>query len=109
MRIFITKEDIMFFGEKLISKDEIIKIDNSDIYQIKTDSTIIELTINQILNDGRFSEVKERQDFNIKTEELSDEEDVEIKRFRIQLDVTTNRKKLREIETFMRKTLEDMI
>ncbi len=108
MRIFITKEDIVFFGEKIISKGEILKVDN-DIYQIKTDSTIIELTINQITKDGRFSEIKERQDFNIKTEELTDEEDIEYKRFRIQLDVTTNRKKLREIEIFMRKTLEDMI
>lgn len=108
MRIFITKEDIVFFGEKIISKGEILKVDN-DIYQIKTDSTIIELTINQITKDGRFSEIKERQDFNIKTEELTEEEDIEYKRFRIQLDVTTNRKKLREIEIFMRKTLEDMI
>ena len=80
-----------------------------DIHKIQTDSTIVEINLNQILNDGRFSEIKERPDLNIKTEELTEEEDTEIKRFRIQLDVTTNRKKLREIEIFMRKTLENMI
>lgn len=108
MRIFIAKEDIMFFGEILIPKDEIIKVHN-DIYKIQTSTAIIELTLSQILNDNRFAEMKNRQDFNVKTEELTEEEDNEFKRFRIQLDVTTNRKKLREIEIFMRKTLEDMI
>ena len=41
--------------------------------------------------------------------EITEDEELEVKKFRIQLDVTTNRKKLREIENFMRKTLEEML
>jgi hypothetical protein len=66
--------------------------------------------LEQLINDPRFEEVIEKKkDLNFIVEEVLDEEDSEVKRFRIQLDVTTNRKKLREIENFMRKTLEDML
>ncbi len=52
-------------------------------------------------------EVKEELKFEV--QELTEEEELEVKKFRIQLDVTTNRKRLREIENFMRKTLEEML
>lgn len=49
------------------------------------------------------------EELNFEIKELTEEEELEVKKYRIQLDVTTNRKKLREIENFMRKTLEEMI
>lgn len=54
-------------------------------------------------------ELKIKEDINFEVKELSEDEELEVKKYRIQLDVTTNRKKLREIEIFMRKTLEEML
>lgn len=57
-----------------------------------------------------FKEVVEsKQELNFDVQEITEDEELEVKKFRIQLDVTTNRKKLREIENFMRKTLEEML
>ena len=57
-----------------------------------------------------FEEIVEpKQELNFEVQEITDDEELEVKKFRIQLDVTTNRKKLREIENFMRKTLEEML
>lgn len=53
--------------------------------------------------------IKIKEDLNFEIKELSEDEELEVKKYRIQLDVTTNRKKLREIENFMRKTLEEML
>jgi hypothetical protein len=53
--------------------------------------------------------VEPKQELKFEVQELTEDEDLEVKRYRIQLDVTTNRKKLREIENFMRKTLEEML
>ena len=68
------------------------------------------LGLAEILSDKRFQEVIEpKQELNFEVQELTEEEELEVKKFRIQLDITTNRKKLREIENFMRKTLEEML
>jgi hypothetical protein len=53
--------------------------------------------------------VEPKQELKFEVQELTEDEDLEVKRYRIQLDVTTNRKKLREIENFMRKTLDGML
>jgi hypothetical protein len=53
--------------------------------------------------------VEPKQELKFEVQELTEDEDLEVKRYRIQLDVTTNRKKLREIENFMRKKLEEML
>jgi hypothetical protein len=111
MRIFIAKEDINVFGSTIVQQNQMIKfLDNEPTHTIKSGTTTMEVTLEQLINDPRFEEVLEKKkDLNFIVEEVPDEEDLEVKRFRIQLDVTTNRKKLREIENFMRKTLEEML
>jgi len=111
MRIFIAKEDINVFGSTIVQQDQMIKfLDDETTHKINTGTTTIQVTLEQLINDIRFEEVLEKKkDLNFIVEEVPDEEDLEVKRFRIQLDVTTNRKKLREIENFMRKTLEEML
>jgi hypothetical protein len=111
MRIFIAKEDINVFGSTIVQQNQMIKFMDDEItHKINTGTTTIQVTLEQLINDPRFEEVVEKKkDLNFIVEEVSDEEDLEVKRFRIQLDVTTNRKNLREIENFMRKTLEDML
>lgn len=108
MRKFSVKEEVIFFNASIFSKDEIIEID--DIYQVDKDGVKFPLSIKDILVDKRFQEIIEpKQELNFDIQELTEDEDIEVKRYRIQLDVVTNRKKLREIENFMRKTLEEML
>jgi hypothetical protein len=115
MRIFIAKEDINIFGCTIVKQEQMIKfLDDETTHKINTGTTTMDVTLEQLTNDSRFEEVKllpveEKKELNFTIDEIPDEEDLEVKRFRIQLDVTTNRKKLREIENFMRKTLEEML
>ena len=46
-----------------------------------------------------FDEVQEKEELNIIIEEVPEDDDTQVKRWRIQLDVTTTRKKLKEIES----------
>lgn len=108
MRKFLVKEDIIIFSKVVLNKDEVIEL--NDVYHLEYDESKIPLNIDSIINDKRFKEIiEQKQELNFDVQELTEEEDLEVKKFRIQLDVTTNRKKLREIENFMRKTLEEML
>lgn len=108
MRKFLVIDEVVFFNTLIFSKDETIEVD--DVYQVDKDGIKFPLSIKDILIDKRFQEVIEpKQELNFDVQEVTEDEELEIKKFRIQLDVTTNRKKLREIENFMRKTLEEML
>ncbi len=108
MRKFLVIDEVSFFNTSIFSKDEIIEVD--DVYQVDKDGIKFPLSIKDILVDKRFKEVFEpKQELKFEVQELTEDEDLEVKRYRIQLDVTTNRKKLREIENFMRKTLDEML
>ena len=107
-RKFLIIDDVVFFNTPIFSKDETIEVD--DVYQVDKDGIKFPLSIKDILVDKRFKEVIEpKQELKFEVQELTEDEDLEVKRYRIQLDVVTNRKKLREIENFMRKTLEEML
>ena len=108
MRKFSIKEEVIFFNTPIFSKGEVIEVD--DVYQVDKDGVKFPLSIKDILVDERFQEIVEpKQELKFEVQELTEDEDLEVKRYRIQLDVTTNRKKLREIENFMRKTLDGML
>ena len=108
MRKFLIIEDVIYFNETVLEKGKVIEVE--DFYQVNKNGLKFPIFINEILSDKRFQEIIEKkQDLKFEVQELTEEEDLEVKRFRIQLDVMTNRKKLREIETFMRKTLEEML
>jgi indole-3-glycerol phosphate synthase len=108
MRKFIAKEDIVIFSTTVIEKGEKIEVDK--IYNLNYNGVDFPLSIESILSDKRFEEIIEnKQELNFDVQEVTEDEELEIKKFRIQLDVTTNRRKLREIENFMRKTLENML
>ena len=108
MRKFSVKEEVIFFNTPIFSRGEVIEVD--DVYQVDKDGVKFPLSIKDILVDERFQEILEpKQELKFDVQELTEDEDLEVKRYRIQLDVTTNRKKLREIENFMRKTLDGML
>lgn len=108
MKKFLIKENVIFFGTTILSKDEIIEVD--DVYNVDKNGIKFPLSVKDILSDKRFQEIiEQKQELIFDVQEITDDEELEVKKFRIQLDVTTNRKKLREIENFMRKTLEEML
>jgi len=108
MRKFLVKEDVTFFATTIFTKGQTIEL--IDYYSVDKGDIKFPLGLAEILSDKRFEEVLEpKQELNFEVQELTEEEELEVKKFRIQLDVVTNRKKLREIENFMRKTLEEML
>ena len=108
MRKFLVKEDVTFFATTIFTKGENIEL--SDYYNVDKGDIKFPLGLAEILSDKRFQEIVEpKQELNFEVQELTEDEELEVKKFRIQLDVVANRKKLREIENFMRKTLEEML
>lgn len=56
-----------------------------------------------------FDEVQEKEELNIIIEEVPEDDDTQVKRWRIQLDVTTTRKKLKEIEKIVNEKVKEIL
>lgn len=56
-----------------------------------------------------FDEIQEKEDLNLIIEEAPDGDDEQVKRWRIQLDVTTTRKKLKEIEKIFNEKVKEIL
>lgn len=97
MKYLIAKEDIFILDKLIFEKGE--KIIKSEIYKVG-DISIPHSMINHLLDDEK--------EINIKVKSLDDDED-EIKEWRLQLDVKTSRKKAKEIENILRETLRNYI
>lgn len=106
MRIFKTLTDIHYYGYLIFKKDDIIKFD-SDEYIIENDNVKFPLKISDILNDRRFTEIEDK--INIETKEIFEDDDLKIKKYRIELDVMTSKKKLKEIENFIKNNIENLL
>ena len=107
MREFLVLEDVVFFGKRILKKGETIKIDKE--HQVSVEGLEFTIPINDIISSSNFEEIINNKEIDIEIIEVSDEEDLQIKNFRIQLDIQTNRKKAREIESILRKTLKEFI
>lgn len=105
MRKFLAKEDIKIFGIPICQKGEIIQID--DYFKVEKHNNQFSIPLKDIQEDKRFEEIK--QDLDIEIIEIPEEEDSIEKKYRIQLDVFTTRKKLIQIENLLRKTIEDYL
>jgi hypothetical protein len=106
MRKFLIKEDIKILGQIVLKKDQTITVEVA--YTIPAEPFDISMPLGQILKDSRFEEIP-IPELNIEVKELTDLEEDEVKTYRIQLDVKTSRRKLREIENHLRVTLEEML
>ncbi len=53
--------------------------------------------------------IEEKKDIEIKVEEVSDNDEEIIKNWRIQLDVKTSRKKLKEIEKIINEKVKEIL
>ncbi|NBO23089.1 hypothetical protein EBU94_07115 [bacterium] len=93
-------EDINIFGE-IIQKDDIITVEN-DYYTLESGGMAIKLSLDQIKSDKRF-QIMESHKFDVK--ELEEDWDV-VKTWRMQLDITTSKRKLIQIQSMFQETLD---
>ena len=59
--------------------------------------------------DILFDIIEEKKDIEIKVEEVSDDDEEIVKNWRIQLDVKTSRKKLKEIEKIINQKVKEIL
>lgn len=122
---FILKEDMvikipgMTKEIKLFDKGRIFEANENGEYtidlmggtQILTEDKMREATDQDgnLLFDVFQEELVVEQDLDIIVEEIPDDDDEQVKRWRIQLDVTTTRKKLKEIEKFVNENVKKLL
>jgi hypothetical protein len=98
---FKVLENIEVFGNILLNNGEIISVEN-DYYECESGGMTLKLSLDQIKNDKRFSMIEELK-FNI--EELEDDWDI-VKTWRMQLDITCSKRKLRLVQEIIQESLD---
>ena len=98
------KEDLQILDKTILPKGSEISFDEYNELKVSTEYGPITFTP-EMLKD-KLEKVVE--DLNVKVTILDEDEDT-IKNYRLQLDVKASRKKVREIENYLRKTLQDML
>jgi hypothetical protein len=97
-------------SKKLYEKDHIFEPEN-EIYKI-IDHTgeITELDESQMKSFDIFEDLKEdSDDFEIIIEEIPEDDDILVRNWRIQLDVKTTRKKLKEIQQIVEEQIKPIL
>jgi len=108
MTKFICKKDIEFLGKKIIKKDTIIEVDKEILLETDDKSLSMKMTIEEILKNELFEEIKDDY-LKMSIKEVSGDEESIVKEWILQLKVTTTRKRLREIEKFLNQNLVDYL
>lgn len=102
MKKFFVKEDIPILKLK---KGDSISVE--DKFELNNDGFPIVLSLQQIESDMRF-EPYQTNDLQFTISEIKEDVD-EIKSFRIQLDVKTTKRKMINIENFLRQSLDELL
>lgn len=108
MRTFECKKDILLYNKPLLKKGERISLESE--YKLSDESKSIQITLRleDILNDDNFIEIIEKNlSFSLREVDI-DNEDQE-RDWRLQLDLKTTRKKLRDIENFIRNEIPKLL
>jgi hypothetical protein len=105
MSKFKLTEDLQILDKVILPKGSQITFDEFNEIKISTEFGPITFTP-EMLKDKIELLLDELE---VKVSVLEDEDEDTIKNYRLQLDVKTSRRKVREIESFLRKTLQEMI
>jgi hypothetical protein len=105
MSKFKLTEDLQILDKVILPKGSQISFDEFNEIKISTEFGQITFTP-EMLKDKIELLLDELE---VKVSVLEDEDEDTIKNYRLQLDVKTSRRKVREIESFLRKTLQEMI
>jgi hypothetical protein len=98
-------EGLHILDKIILPKGSEISFDEQDEIKISTEYGPITFT-KEMLKDKIEKPV---ENVEVKISILDDEDDDVIKNYRLQLDVKASRKKVREIESYLRKTLQDFL
>ena len=97
-------------SKKLYEKDHIFEPENGIYKIIDYTGEIIELGESQMKSFDIFEDFKEESDdFEIIIEEIPDDDDILVRNWRIQLDVKTTRKKLKEIQQIVEEQIKPIL
>ena len=104
-----TKSKILIF-----SKGKVFESDDNGDYIIEWIGGRMTLDVDGMKSandngDILFDIIEEKKDIEIKVEEVSDNDEEIIKNWRIQLDVKTSRKKLKEIEKIINEKVKEIL
>lgn len=95
-------KDIKVIDTVILKEGDEIELNEGEPLKMNTPFGILELSFDNIK-----SSLKEKETIQVSILPLEDEDVV--KEYRLQLDVKTTRRKAREIEKYLRETLERMI
>ena len=95
-------KDIKVIDTVILKEEDEIELNEGETLKMNTTFGFLELSFDSIK-----SSLKEKETIQVSILPLEDE-DV-IKEYRLQLDVKTTRRKAKEIEKYLRETLERMI
>lgn len=104
MNKFKLTEDLYILDKIILPKNTEVSFDESGEVKISTEYGPITFT-KEMLKDKIEKPV---ENVEVKISVLDEDEDV-VKNYRLQLDFKASRKKVIEIETYLRKTLQDML
>ena len=98
----------------IFSKGKVFEADDNGDYIIEWIGGRVTLDVDGMKlasdnGDILFDIIEEKKDIEIKVEEVSDDDEEIIKNWRIQLDVKTSRKKLKEIEKIINEKVKEIL
>jgi hypothetical protein len=98
-------EDLQILDKIILPKGSEILFDEFNELKVSTEYGPITFTT-EMLKD-KLEKIVE--DLNVKVTILDEEDEDTIKNYRLQLDVKTTARKVKEIENYLRKTLQEML
>jgi hypothetical protein len=97
-------------SKKLYDKGHVFESENGIFKIIDYNGEICELDESQIRNFDIFEEVVEKNnEFEIIIEEVPEDDDILVRNWRIQLDVKTTRKKLKEVQRIIEEHVKPIL
>lgn len=112
---FTLKEDLIFdvagFKHKVLDKGFVIEPNENGEYLVTIGSETKNMTIDEVRNTGLFEEDKpiSTNNLDIRIEEVQEGYDDIVKKWRIQLDVTTSKRKLLEFESVFKECVKNIL
>lgn len=89
--------------EKVLDKGKIFKANEEGVYNIKWKEGSLNLNIEQMKKSDLFKEINK---YDLKIEEIDEDDDNHITNWRIQYDVKTTKKKLKEFQKIFENSLK---
>lgn len=103
---FRLKEDWYFGKNKILEKGNILEPNDDFRYEVVYLGNTMLLSIDDIEGNPIFEKISE---VSLDIREIQQDDEDKVGNWRIQLDVKTSRRKLKEIERFIKENINDML